>query len=262
MFEDQNKNPETKEAGAVPSTGAEDIFSDTDKTSQAQVAPIGAVKSPATPSAQPGPPTALSGGKLQPASALVPSAPSSQITGAPESATKKFIIIVALSLVFIVIVGVGYMFFRNSQATAPEVPELGSPTEAETIPPEEDNSIPLVEEEIESTPPKDIEEEEDTGGFFQDFRDKSIESALNPIVDPAKTDTDQDGLSDAQEYEINTNPRLVDSDNDGLSDWEEYAIFGTDPINKDSDSDGYSDGEEVQNGYDPNGSGKLLNFEK
>jgi|GEM_PF-1692344 len=260
MFEDQNKNSE----GVQPTGGAEDIFSDTDKAPKAQVAPIGVAKPQASPvasSAQPGPPTALASGKLQPATALTPSVPSSQITSLEKSSTKKFIIIAVVSVVFIIIIGVGYVLFKSSQTPTVEVPELGLPDEPEIDAP--------VENEPETEPTGSTEEEEgeeddsDTGGnFFQDFTDKSIEGVLDPIVDPAKTDTDQDGLSDAQEYEINTNPRLVDSDNDGLSDWEEYAIFGTDPVNKDSDSDGYSDGEEVQNGYDPNGSGKLLNFEK
>lgn len=47
-----------------------------------------------------------------------------------------------------------------------------------------------------------------------------------------------------------------DSDYDGLKD-EMEEIYGTNPKNSDSDNDGYNDGEEVQNGYNPLGTGKL-----
>ena len=52
-------------------------------------------------------------------------------------------------------------------------------------------------------------------------------------------------------------PEVLDSDADGLTDEEENNIWGTDPNNPDTDTDGYTDGQEVQNGYNPNGEGKL-----
>ena len=48
----------------------------------------------------------------------------------------------------------------------------------------------------------------------------------------------------------NTQNIFLDSDQDGLSDAEEKA-YGTDPFKADTDGDGYSDGVEVQGGYDP-----------
>ncbi|MDA3803069.1 MAG: thrombospondin type 3 repeat-containing protein [Patescibacteria group bacterium] len=48
-----------------------------------------------------------------------------------------------------------------------------------------------------------------------------------------------------------------DSDNDGLSDYEEMFTYNTLPLVSDTDEDGYPDGEEVENGYNPLGSGKL-----
>jgi hypothetical protein len=49
----------------------------------------------------------------------------------------------------------------------------------------------------------------------------------------------------------NTNNNLtVDSDDDGLTDAEERT-YGTDPMSRDTDGDGYSDGVEVKSGYDP-----------
>jgi hypothetical protein len=46
-----------------------------------------------------------------------------------------------------------------------------------------------------------------------------------------------------------------------LTDFEEVNKYGTSPTNKDTDGDGFLDGEEVSHGYNPNGPGKLLNFE-
>jgi hypothetical protein len=64
------------------------------------------------------------------------------------------------------------------------------------------------------------------------------------------TDTDGDGLSDADEADLGTDPDDVDSDDDGLSDGDEVDE-GTDPLDDDTDGDGYSDGDEVEDGTDP-----------
>jgi hypothetical protein len=63
-------------------------------------------------------------------------------------------------------------------------------------------------------------------------------------------DRDGDGLTDAQEALLDTNPANPDSDGDGLKDGEEYAR-GTNPLLTDTDGDGYSDYAEVQAGTDP-----------
>ena len=58
------------------------------------------------------------------------------------------------------------------------------------------------------------------------------------------TDTDGDGLSDAEErFFYHTNPNARDTDGDGLDDGEEVA-FGTCPTAADTDGDGIDDGEE------------------
>lgn len=58
-------------------------------------------------------------------------------------------------------------------------------------------------------------------------------------------DADGDGLTDAEEAELGTDPNLADSDGDGKSDGVEVRTLGTDPLNKDSDGDGVGDGAEV-----------------
>lgn len=75
-------------------------------------------------------------------------------------------------------------------------------------------------------------------------------------TDPARADTDNDGIHDGGEdvnmncsYElgIDTDPRRADTDNDGLNDGDERDA-GTDPHDNDSDDDNVDDGPEVHSG--------------
>ena len=81
--------------------------------------------------------------------------------------------------------------------------------------------------------------------------------AASPVTvtsDPAKADTDGDGLSDYEEAKLKTNPTSKDTDGDGLTDYEEVKGFKlrdlttpimTDPTKMDTDNDKRSDGEEA-----------------
>jgi len=89
---------------------------------------------------------------------------------------------------------------------------------------------------------------------------KENKQAVKPITKPS--DKDHDGLSDAEEAKLGTNPNNVDTDGDGLFDREEVKVYKTDPLNPDTDGDGFSDGDEVKNGYNPNGPGKLYKIKK
>lgn len=90
------------------------------------------------------------------------------------------------------------------------------------------------------------------GDGLTDFEEESFGTDVNLV------DTDADGLNDRDELRVyKTNPLLSDSDNDGLTDRDEVFTWKTDPNNQDTDGDTYLDGVEVQNGYNPNGSGKL-----
>ncbi|MFW6069553.1 MAG: protein kinase domain-containing protein [bacterium] len=103
----------------------------------------------------------------------------------------------------------------------------------------------------------------------------TIDAATRMAITPTSTgDTDADGLSDAQEAMLGTDPENPDSDGDGildgpevleygcnpltrdtdgdfLNDWDEVNIYGTDCSDPDSDGDGISDGVEVTQGTDP-----------
>lgn len=69
---------------------------------------------------------------------------------------------------------------------------------------------------------------------------------FQPPIAGEESDVDGDGLLDADEVELGTQPFLPDSDVDGLRDGDEVGFYGTDPGNVDTDDDGLSDTEEVQ----------------
>ncbi|MGC6493509.1 MAG: hypothetical protein ACON5B_11780, partial [Myxococcota bacterium] len=65
-------------------------------------------------------------------------------------------------------------------------------------------------------------------------------------TDPFNPDTDGDGLDDGEEgNEYGTNPLDADTDDDGLSDGDEVSAFETDPLDTDTDDDGIQDGTEL-----------------
>ncbi len=70
-------------------------------------------------------------------------------------------------------------------------------------------------------------------------------------VSSPNEDSDEDGLTDAQEAAEGTDPLLSDTDDDGVKDGEEVNTLKTDPLEPDTDGDGFTDGEEVALGSDP-----------
>lgn len=77
------------------------------------------------------------------------------------------------------------------------------------------------------------------------------------VIPAAPIDSDGDGLSDDQERGLGTNPFAADTDGDGLFDAEEVNKYFTNPNLADTDGDGFSDKVEIDNGYNPNGDGRL-----
>jgi outer membrane protein OmpA-like peptidoglycan-associated protein len=84
------------------------------------------------------------------------------------------------------------------------------------------------------------------GGFTDEAGNGSGGTAATTLVN----DLDADGVTDARERALGTDPRNRDSDGDGLSDGREVEL-GTDPLDDDSDGDGVPDGIEVSSGLDP-----------
>lgn len=65
------------------------------------------------------------------------------------------------------------------------------------------------------------------------------------VNDNCSTDNDADNLTKCDEEKIGTDPDNYDSDFDGLSDGDEFNIYKTNPLSKDSDLDNLSDKDEV-----------------
>jgi hypothetical protein len=72
-----------------------------------------------------------------------------------------------------------------------------------------------------------------------------LDNLLNPLLDDAGLDADDDGLNNGEELEHGTDPNDPDMDNDGLSDGYEVLI-GSNPEDADSDDDGLCDRDEVR----------------
>ena len=108
------------------------------------------------------------------------------------------------------------------------------------------------------TDPNDADSDDDN---LNDGDEVNGNGQTTVVSDPLDTDTDNGGTDDGVEVLTdNTDPSVasddlatVDSDDDGLSDAQEAAL-GTDPNNADTDGDGIEDGDEV------NGTGPLANF--
>lgn len=66
-----------------------------------------------------------------------------------------------------------------------------------------------------------------------------------------KSDPDNDGLINIDEYNFQTDPLNPDTELDGVADGDEAHIYYTDPTKKDSDNDTFEDGDEITNCYDP-----------
>jgi hypothetical protein len=113
------------------------------------------------------------------------------------------------------------------------------------------------------------EDDEAAGGKLPDEEGKgSGETQAEPDEEEdgggtiAVVDSDGDGLSNDEERIAGTSVAKPDTDEDGLGDREEVKFYSTDPKKADTDGDGHNDGVEVENGYNPNGEGKLLEIPK
>lgn len=66
-----------------------------------------------------------------------------------------------------------------------------------------------------------------------------------PAGPVASADDDKDGLTNAEEAALGTDPKNPDSDDDGISDGDEVNVYGSDPLNLDTDGDTLYDGGEL-----------------
>jgi eukaryotic-like serine/threonine-protein kinase len=85
----------------------------------------------------------------------------------------------------------------------------------------------------------------------EEMADVVVTVVLTPGTPVPFTDSDGDGLTDAQERLIGTDPLNPDSDGDGLTDGQEVLTYGTNPLRPDTSGDGINDGTAVAMGIDP-----------
>jgi hypothetical protein len=82
---------------------------------------------------------------------------------------------------------------------------------------------------------------------------ENMHNSPNGMTYTGGDDMDNDGLSNLEEYGLNSDPTSPDTDGDGLSDGDEVNIYRTSAVNSDSDGDTLPDGVEVGLGnMDPN----------
>lgn len=89
----------------------------------------------------------------------------------------------------------------------------------------------------------------DGGGEADGAEIRAGRDPLNP-KDDLTADPDDDGLINAREFFLKTDPAKADTDGDGINDKEEL-VRRTNPLNADTDSDGIADGKEVELGTNP-----------
>ncbi len=156
-----------------------------------------------------------------------------------------------LSALIVAFLGLGgYLVYRILKTRA-SVDVFNQPIEDGAI--EEPEVVDDSKKEENTEPVKEPEESTES-----EEPKKSEEENIPPQESPSPPiDTDNDGLSDLEELELGSNPRIIDTDLDGLDDYSEARIYRSNPVRRDTDGDSYDDGLEVQNGYSPTGPGKL-----
>ncbi|MCR5305186.1 MAG: VWA domain-containing protein [Oscillospiraceae bacterium] len=126
------------------------------------------------------------------------------------------------------------------------------------------NIITLTAEQKDGTVSRKVirinnREKENMNGLLVDLSDEDDDKILAYYesiygTDPAKADTDGDGLADNEEmFVTGTDPLKADTDGDGIPDGEELHTYGSHPLLDDSDGDGMKDGDAVAAGLDPTG---------
>lgn len=213
-----------------------------------------------------------------PSESLEPSHPAPVASGVAEVSGQdgklKTIMIVLMVVAGVLVLGVGGLFVYRTyfMKTEPEkfpegaVPAINTspeiPSGAQTVPTTpsaQPENPPVVEPTPEPNIPKPATVGSTTTGAMMDTDGDGLSDAREGELrtDPLNTDTDGDKLNDGEEVSIGTDPLVADTDGDGLPDGDEVRVWKTDPKNRDTDGDSYADGDEVKNGYNPLGNGKL-----
>lgn len=219
----------------------EDIFATTDQ---------GLPPTPSRPAGTGAPvPPPFAGRGEKPAQFQPREAGTPPVAPAPGGRNRLYVMIGVIVIIILMLILGGMIvlaYMKSQQAAAPVPPAADTLGETGTAQPADAADVPS--ETPTTTLPADSGATDDAG----DPADEQSDLLLDAI-----RDTDNDGLTDEEEKRLGTDWQAADTDGDGLFDRQEIRIYATDPLNVDSDNDGYSDWDEVENGYNPNGEGKL-----
>ena len=200
-------------------------------------------------------PSAVAGGKLQPVqNTAAPKLPEQAanvnqilVEDHDKSGIMKKIIIAAVGIILVIAAAwaaYAFIFTDEEQPGADQTPPASN---EQANMPSENNTVVFPEEEEEIITDKD----DDADGLTN-------AEELILATNPNNPDTDDDGLFDREEVKTyRTDPLSPDTDNDGLFDRLEIFVWGTGVLDPDTDKDGYLDGVEIENGYNPLGEGLL-----
>ena len=112
-----------------------------------------------------------------------------------------------------------------------------------------------IEESINSNPNVKDTDGDNLDDYYEvmvTFTNPANVDTDNNLIDDCNEDFDNDGLTNLQEYFLNTSPWHSDSDNDMLNDGVEVNTYNTNPLEPDSDFDGINDADEISLGILPN----------
>ncbi|MBI4273005.1 hypothetical protein HY621_04105 [Candidatus Uhrbacteria bacterium] len=169
---------------------------------------------------------------------------------AHQSYSRRNMILALIALVvLLLIIGGAATYFFISQKQKPAqgaVEPTVQQEQTEVNVPQSETLAPPATEEGQSQEPQ-VQEQSSQA---------ETEQLETPVVEAPK-DTDRDGLSDEEESTLQTDVNSADTDSDGLTDREEVQVYKTNPLSADTDSDGFLDKQELDNGFNPNGEGKL-----
>lgn len=265
MFDDNQAAPQSGQTPPnLPIGEPEDLFAQTDTPSLPEIP-----QAPAAPAVSETP-SALDAGILKPIESpqvttppylpresmqIPPQQNQSGISAAGDTLKEPTMsrgimtaIIIVVAILFIG--GAGWWVYRyiNLPDDTTIVPAI---TDEEVIPPQN------TQTDTTPTPEPNL-------GINPDESDTVVSgtSSTQPVDDTIlfgeSIDTDGDGLDDARERNLGTDPVKVDTDADELTDGDEVIIWSTNPLNPDTDGDSYLDGNEIKAGFSPKGPGKLF----